>query len=114
MWLEEILGVLHGWLGLEIEVGTHGANGAQPVTALEVRGFLRAGEASAAPSGAESFLFILEDDAGRQVGSFCLYEASLAGGGWFDDEEEVLEIRSGVIQLLIAAVLNEDPPERAA
>jgi hypothetical protein len=28
---EEILGVLLGWLGLEIEVGTHGANGTQPV-----------------------------------------------------------------------------------
>ena len=24
---EEILGVLFGWLGLEVEVGTHGANG---------------------------------------------------------------------------------------
>jgi hypothetical protein len=41
MEFEDVLSVLLGWTGREIEVGTHGANGAQPVSALEVRGILR-------------------------------------------------------------------------
>lgn len=105
MGFEEILAVLHRWLGLAIEVSTHGANAAQPVAALEARGRLRSGD----ELGAESFspgslLFVLVDDGDAQIAAFRLYEDSYAGGGWFDDEEEVLEVRSGVIQLLIAPV----------
>jgi hypothetical protein len=102
---EEILAVLHRWLGLQIEVGTHGANGSQPVCAVEAQGRLlngaEMGSESASPG---SFLFTLVDDSNAQVAAFRLYENSYAGGGWFDDEEEVLEIRSGVIQILIAPV----------
>lgn len=33
---------------------------------------------------------------------------SYLGGGWLDDEEEVLEIHSGVIKILIATVLDSE------
>lgn len=104
--LEEVLTVLLGWLGLEIEVSLHGANGSPPVAALEVQGQLRKGEEfgheSASP---KSFAFVLDDGDGLQIAAAIhLYESSYAGGGWYDDDEEVLEIRSGVIQILIAPV----------
>jgi hypothetical protein len=106
------LSVLLGWMGREIEVGTHGANGAQPVAALEARGILRRGEdfeEDAVRRG--SFAFYLVDAAGNQVATFRLYQSSYSGGGWFDEEEEVLEIRSGVIQLLIATVVDKLSPD---
>src|ERR1700735_645982 len=104
MGFEEVLSVLLGWMGCEIEVGTHGANGAQPVAALEARGILRRGEdfADGAPRG--SLAFYLDDPAGNQVAAFRLYASTYTGGGWFDDGEEMLEISSGVIRLLIASV----------
>ncbi len=105
--LKELVGVLHGWLGIEIEVSAHGANGAQPVSALEARGRLARGDElgpeSASPG---SFVFVVVDSQSAQVAAFRLYERSYAGGGWFDDDEEVLEVRSGVIQLLIAPAEN--------
>jgi hypothetical protein len=105
MGFEEILAVLQRWLGLEIEVSTHGANGAAPVTALEARGRLRSGDELRAESAAPgSLVFVITDDGGTQVAAFRLHEDSYAGGGWFDDAEEVIEVRSGVIQLLIAPV----------
>lgn len=103
MEFEEILAVLLGWMGLELEVSVHGANGAQPVAALEARGQLRRGDdfgfESASPG---SFVLVLTGGDGVQAAAVRLFEASYAGGGWYDDEEEVLEVRSGVIQILIA------------
>lgn len=104
MTFEEILGVLLSWLGLEIEVGTHGANGAQPVAAVDVQGELHRGdELENRSTSGSSVLFILRND-GAQVGSLRLYEQAYAGGGWYDDDEEVLEVRSGLVQILIATV----------
>jgi hypothetical protein len=103
MGFEEILAVLLGWLGLEVEVGTHGANGAPPVAALEAQGRLRRGDSFGSESASPgSVLFVLDDTDGEQIATFHLFESSFAGGGWYDDAEEVLEIRSGVIQLLVA------------
>jgi hypothetical protein len=102
MEFEDVLSVLLGWMGREIEVGTHGADGARPVTALEARGILRRGEdfeEDAVRRG--PIVFYLADPAGDPVASFRLYRSAYAGGGWFDDEQVVLEIRSGVIQLLV-------------
>jgi hypothetical protein len=44
--------------------------------------------------------------------SFVRIQPAPAGGGWFDDAEEVLEVRSGVIQLLIAPVLEGEENAR--
>lgn len=110
--LTEVLAVLLGWIGLEVEVGTHGANGADPVAALDVRGTLRRGEEFGSDERSPAvFAFRLEDKAGDEVASLRLYESSYVGGGWFDDEEEVLEIRSGVIKILVATVLVPDPSD---
>jgi hypothetical protein len=106
MGFEDVLALLLGWMGLEIEVGTHGANGAQPVAALEARGYLRRADDFDEGARRGSFAFYLADAAGNDVGAFRLFQASYAGGGWFDDEEEVLEIRSGVIQILVATALD--------
>lgn len=51
-----------------------------------------------------SVLFVLRNRDGGQARSIRLYEQAYAGGGWYDDDEEVLEVRSGVIQILIAPV----------
>lgn len=92
-------------LGLDIEVGTHGANGAQPVAAVDVQGELYRGDELGNGSAAgSSVLFVLRDGDGAQVGSLRSYEQAYKGGGWYDDDEEVLEIRSGVVQILIAPV----------
>jgi hypothetical protein len=113
MEFEDVLSVLLGWMGQEIEVGTHGANGAEPVTALEARGILRRGDDFEKDAvGRGSLAFYLADTAGSQIAAFRLYESAYSGGGWFDDEEEVLEIRSGVIQLLIATTLSNHDPRR--
>jgi hypothetical protein len=106
---EEVLAVLHGWLGMDVEVSTHGADGAYPVLALEVRGRPRRGE----PLGtgldqADSLMFELGDDLDRQIGSFVLSTHGFRGGGWLDDEEEVLEMRSGVVKFLIALPEESD------
>lgn len=111
MSFEEVLAVLLGWLGLNIEVSVHGANGAEPVAALEATGRFRRGEELGAESASPgAFLFILDDGGGGQTGVLRLYERSYAGGGWYDDEEEVLEVRSGVIQILIAPAEESSPP----
>lgn len=108
MTFEEILGVLLGWLDLEIEVGTHGANGAQPVAAVDVQRELHRGdELGSRSASASSVLFVLRDGDGEQVESLRLYEQAYQGGGWYDDDEEVLEVRSGIIQILIAPVLKD-------
>jgi hypothetical protein len=39
-----VFSVLLGWMGREFEVGTHGADGARPVAALEAREVLRRGQ----------------------------------------------------------------------
>lgn len=107
MGLEEILAVLHGWLGREIEVTTRGSHGAPPVAAVEVRGYLRRGdELEGEDASPATFFFVLDDGNGEQIGSFRLYEEALRGGGWFDEDKEVLEIRSGVIQILLSRVLD--------
>jgi hypothetical protein len=59
------------------------------------------------------FLFVLVDGDGLQVGSFALDAEAFLGGGWLDGGEEVLEVESGVVQLLIAKARDEDAPEES-
>ncbi len=107
MRLDEVLTVLLGWIGLEIEVGTHGADGALPIAALEARGILRRGEEFGVDDGPSALIsFRLEDSAGDEVASLRLYDSAFSGGGWLDDAEEVLEIRSGVIRILVTTVID--------
>jgi hypothetical protein len=108
--LEQILAVLHGWLGVEIEVSAHGGRGMAPISAVSVRGRLRTGDVLSRPERPEVFLFVLVDGAGRQVGSFALDAEAFGGGGWLDQGEEVLEVESGVVQLLITTALGDDEP----
>lgn len=105
--LEAILHVLHGWLGLEIEVSAHGARGRPPVSSVSARGRLRTGDVLSHPDRPEVFLFVLVGDDGLQIGSFGLDSEAFRGGGWLDQEEEVLEIEIGVLQLLITRTLGE-------
>lgn len=73
MSLKEILAVLLGWIGLEVEVGTHGANGSLPVSALEARGTLRKGEEFGVDDKSPAvFAFRFEDEAGDEVASLRL------------------------------------------
>jgi hypothetical protein len=106
--LEQILSVLHGWLGVEIEVSAHGGQGKAPISAVSVRGRLRTGDMLSRPGRPEVFLFVLVDGDGVQVGSFALDAEAFGGGGWLDEKEEVLEVESGVVQLLIATAPGGD------
>jgi hypothetical protein len=109
MELEQILAVLHGWIGLEIEVSAHGGRGTPPISAVSVRGRLRTGDVLSRPDSPEIFLFTLVDEDQRQVGSLVLEAEAFGGGGWLDTDEEVLEVESGNVQMLIAlAVEDED------
>jgi hypothetical protein len=105
--LEEIVTVLHGWVGTEIEVSAHGGRGEAPISAVSVRGRLRTGDVVSRPGKPEILLFVLVDDTGLQVGSFALDAEAFGGGGWLGDKEEVLEVESGVIQLLIATAIGD-------
>jgi hypothetical protein len=111
--LEQILAVLHGWVGTEIEVSAHGSKGMAPISAVSVRGRLRTGDVLSRPDKPEVFLFVLVDVGGRQVGSFALDAGVFGGGGWLDDREEVLEVESGVVQLLIATAVGDDDAEES-
>jgi hypothetical protein len=113
MELEEILAVLHGWLGTEIEVSVQGGQGKAPTLAVSSRGCLRTGDILSRPGDPEVFLFVLTDATGLQVGSFALYADAFSGGGWLDGKEDVLEIESGVTQLLFAIATDDgdDPLE---
>jgi hypothetical protein len=111
MELEEILMVLHGWIATEIEVSAHGGRGTAPISAVSVRGRLRTGDVLSRPGKPEVFLFILGDAQGRQVGSFAVDAAAFGGGGWLDEGGEVLEIESGVVQLLLVPVDDDSDPE---
>lgn len=106
--LEQILAVLQGWIGTEIEVSAHGGQGRAPISAVSVRGRLRTGDVLSRPGRPEVFLFVLVDPGARQIGSFALDAEAFVGGGWLDEREEVLEIASGVIQLLIATAPEDD------
>jgi hypothetical protein len=99
--LEEVLGVLHGWLGMQVEVSAHGGQGMAPISAMSARGRLRTGDLLSRPGRPEVFLFVLAGEAGEQVGSFALDAEAFGGAGWLDAGEEVLEVESGVVQLLI-------------
>lgn len=109
MELEEILNVLHGWVGSEIEVSAHGHRGVAPVSGVSARGLLRTGDVLSPPGKPEVFLFVLTAPSGEQVGSLALDAAAFKGGGWLDQAEEVLEVESGVIQLLIATAPEDGP-----
>ncbi|HEX4307066.1 MAG TPA: hypothetical protein VHZ54_13600 [Solirubrobacterales bacterium] len=109
MELEQVLNVLHGWVGTEIEVSAHGARGAAPVSGVSSRGRLRAGDVLSPPEKPEVFLFVLTGVSGEQVGSFALDASAFVGGGWLDKKEEVLEVESGVIQLLITTAPEDEP-----
>jgi hypothetical protein len=101
----EVLSVLHGWLETEIEVSTHGAAGAHPIAALEARGTLRSGDCLGAESALPgSFIFVLTDANESQVAAIYLSPDSYADGGWDRDAADVLKVRCGVIQMLIAPV----------
>jgi hypothetical protein len=96
--------VLQGWLGQEVEVSSHGGDGVDPVVAVSVRGRLRGAEDIGGAGGAaagESFLFVIEGAAGEQVGSFMLYERCFGGARWLNEKQDVMEIRSGVVRVLV-------------
>jgi hypothetical protein len=107
MELEQILAVLHGWIGLEIEVSAHGGQGMAPISAVSARGRLRTGDVLSRPGRPEVFLFVPVDGDGLQVGSFALDAEAFGGGGWLDGGDEVLEVESGVVQLLIATAIGD-------
>lgn len=109
MELEQVLNILHGWIGAEIEVSAHGGQGSAPVSGVSARGRLRAGDVLSPAEKPEVFLFVLTGEAGEQVGSFALEAAAFTGGGWLDQAEEVLEVESGVMQLLITTAPEDDP-----
>jgi hypothetical protein len=106
--LEEVIAVLHALIGTEIEVSAHGGRGNAPTLAVSSRGRLRTGDVLSRPGAPEIFLFVLVDDAGFQVGSFTLYAESYGGGGWLDGKEEVLEVESGVVRLMIVSAEDDD------
>lgn len=97
--------MLQGWLGREIEVSAHGGDGADPWSrsasgdACEAQREI--GGARGVATG-ESFLFVIENGAGGQAGSFMLYEGCFGGARWLNDEGEALEVRSGVVRVLEA------------
>jgi hypothetical protein len=62
------------------------------------------GEELGQESASPGYLVFVLDDGGSQVATIYLNGNCYAGGGWYDDDKEVLEVRSGVIQLLIAPV----------
>jgi hypothetical protein len=100
---QAVLAVLVDWLGREVEVSLAGADGAAPTLVAELGGRLARGdELSGGSAPADSVMFIPEDDEGRQVGTFILAESAFRGAGWFDPGDEVLEVRSGVVALLIS------------
>jgi hypothetical protein len=76
---------------------------------VDVQGELRRGdELGNRSASGSSVLFVLHNGDGAQVGSLRLYEQAYQGGGWYDDDEEVLEVRSGVVQILIAPVQKRE------
>jgi hypothetical protein len=79
-----------------------------------VRGRLRTGDVLSRPDRPEVFLFVLVDPGGRQVGSFALDAEAFGGGGWLDEKEEVLEVESGVVQLLIATAVGDEDSDPQA
>lgn len=69
----------------------------------ELHGLLARGdELSSCSAPADAVMFILEGEEGRQAGTFILAESAFRGAGWFDPGGEVLEVRSGVVALLIS------------
>jgi hypothetical protein len=109
--LEQILEVLHGWIGREIEVSAHGSRGRAPISAVSARGRLRTGDVLSRPERPEVFLFVLLGAEGLRSGSFALEVEVFRGGGWLDAREEVLEVESGVVQLLITEAPEDEGGE---
>lgn len=89
----------------------HGGRGRRPVSAVSSRGRLRAGDVLSRPGDPEVFLFVLVDAGGGQVGSFVLYADAFLGGGWLDGKKEVLEVESGVLQLLLVSTDRDEVPD---
>lgn len=56
MELEQVLNVLHGRVGTEIEVSAHGGGEMAPVSGVSARGRLRAGDVLSPPGKPEVFL----------------------------------------------------------
>lgn len=106
--------MLHRWIGSEIEVSAHGGKGRAPISAVSARGRLRTGDVLSRPGRPEVFLFVLVGTDGLQVGSFALEAEVFRGGGWLEEREEVLEVESGVVQLLIAQVADDQDGEASA
>ena len=108
MEFDKVLGVLHSWIGAEVEVSVHGGQGRKPISAVSSRGRLRTGDVLNRAGDPEVLLFTLVDPSGLQVGSFALYAEAFGGGGWLDGKEEVLEVESGVLQLLLVSPLGSE------
>lgn len=100
--MEFALQVLHGWLGQEVEVTTHGADGDAPVSALYARGVLSRDDEL--DESSKTIVFTLTSKAGEKTGQVFLVPDSFRGADWLDDDEEVLELRSGVIWMLISPI----------
>jgi len=95
MEFEDVLSVLLGWMGREIEVGNHGANGAKPVAALEARVPAPGRDFDDDAARRGSFAFFLNDAAGDQVAAFRLYQSSYSGGGWLTTSKKFWRSAAG-------------------
>jgi hypothetical protein len=102
MQFEDALSVLAGWLGEELEVTLHGANGMPPILAAELFGILRGiDELSGGHEPTDSLAFLLDSADGDEVGTFVLDKNAFQSAGWYDRKKKVLEITCGMIQILI-------------
>lgn len=103
MTFDEALSVLLGWLGYELQVTLAGAGQMLPGLAAELFGTLRGGDELSGDESnpANSLMFVLESEDGEESATFILAKDIFLGAGWFDANEEVLEVNCGVIQFLI-------------
>jgi hypothetical protein len=109
MELEQVLNVLHGRVGTEIEVSAHGGGEMAPVSGVSARGRLRAGDVLSPPGKPEVFLSSSPGPRASRSAPSPSRPPRLAGQGWLDQKEEVLGVESGVVQLLITTAPEDEP-----
>ncbi len=104
MTFDDALAVLLGWLGEEVQITLRGAGGMEPVMAAELFGTLRTGDElrEGGTGPANSLMFVLDASPfEEETATFILAKDAFLGARWFDADNEVLAINSGVIQFLI-------------
>jgi hypothetical protein len=89
---DQVLGVLHGWLGEMVRVGVSVT--AQPLQVVHVRGHLAAGSDMHDPYDEAEWEFTVGDD-----GGFAIHRDYFAGANLFPDSGHLI------------ALMREDPEE---